>query len=173
MKRLSTLLMLLLLCLGTALAANAPKKGKLFKGYVKMCLAVDDRPDYTLIAANNKNGERHIPDFVLTRQVDGEQYTFAVECVYYKTMPPKILLWGSKEKVRGTSQYQATHPDPLFFVIGIGGSPEDPEEIYILPYSEQQGGQILVLSLSKYKVAQFAPSMHLVYDPVSRTLTFK
>jgi len=174
MKRISfTLTLLLLLCIGTAMAANRPKKGKLFKGYVSMCLALDQRPDYKLIAANNKNGERHIPDFVITKQQDGQEHTFAVECVYYRSMPAKILLWGSDKKVKGTKIYQQTHSNPLFFVIGIGGSPQDPAELYILPYSEQSGGQILVMSLSKYQIRDFAPSMHFHYDPDTRTLQLK
>lgn len=100
----------------------------------------------------------HYPDLVF-RQHFGEHIAdFAIECKWRSTFDYKgSLHWTEKTNLENYKRFSVDHHIPVFFALGIGGSPSSPQEVYIIPLD-----LIDSTTLTKNGVAQYRrPDPHL------------
>lgn len=60
---------------------------------------------------------------------DDSTHTFGVICRWFSSCPEDGVEWCSADSL---SYYGASSPYPVFLVLGIGGSPDVPETMYVL-----------------------------------------
>lgn len=77
---------------------------------------------------------------------------FSVECKYKSNMVGgKIEI--EDRKFKNYKQYEQTSQIPVYLVFGIGGNPDDPKDLYLIPLSELQSNIINLETLNKHSKA--------------------
>lgn len=77
----------------------------------------------------------HNPDLELEYNCSETRYIpFAVECKWRRCFNEnQSIRWASEEQIRHYNAYSDDRNIQVFVVIGLGGDPSDPEEVYIVP----------------------------------------
>ncbi|MBR6182920.1 MAG: hypothetical protein IKQ77_17140 [Prevotella sp.] len=115
------------------------RKGQQFEDYVISRFAPGD---YKLIEKVNDYTSRHhvterskYPDLVLEKVDTKEQ--FAVECKYRSgwvdSNGKPALIWVKQYKIDDYNKYSNDHDFDVIVVFGVGGTPDNPEEVFALP----------------------------------------
>lgn len=74
------------------------------------------------------------PDMEYTFTLRGESYKFAVECKWRsKYNKGNKLKWSYKEQLERYRQFAEEKNMPVFIILGIGGTPASPAEIFVVP----------------------------------------
>ena len=126
------------------------RMGKAFEDFV---CSLFSQKDYMLVERVNDyfNHERFAerslgPDMVFRKKDTGEE--FAVECKYRrhwsKEDEKEYVLWASDQNIANYKQFANERKMPVIIVIGIGGEPQSPAELYATPLN----------ALSKYTTAR-------------------
>jgi hypothetical protein len=76
------------------------------------------------------------PDLVVALR--NRNLKFAVECKWRSRFVNDRVLWATNGQLERYHQYMSTTSLPVFIVIGIGGEPAQPEELYIVPLSRMK-----------------------------------
>lgn len=91
------------------------------------------------------------PDMVVSVKVGGYEYRFAVECKYRSSDSDGVVYWANREKIEIYNRFSDERLMPVFVVIGIGGTPSDPESVYIVPLHYLRYGKVNVAALELFK----------------------
>lgn len=77
----------------------------------------------------------HNPDLELEYNCSETRYIpFAVECKWRRCFNEHgSIRWATEEQIRHYNEYSDDRNIQVFVVIGIGGDPSEPDEVYIVP----------------------------------------
>ncbi len=130
--------------------------------FQKFVVKLFDKPKFNIhrwgnngVATNSIQGRRD-PNLVFFAFNNGLQERFAIECKWRKR-PFRIfggVKWAEPAEVSQYREFGKSERMPVFVSIGIGGTPNDPAELYLARLSELNGGVIAVKELEKYKVGK-------------------
>jgi hypothetical protein len=84
-----------------------------------------------LYAETNKD-----PDIVLEYNWNGRQQQFAIECKYRSSFYQGAVEWAKERQVLHYQAFMQRTNIPTFIVLGMGGTPTDPQRVYIIPVLE-------------------------------------
>jgi hypothetical protein len=76
-----------------------------------------------------------LPDLEYEFNSNRHKVKFAVECKWRKGFFDYKLEWAKPYQIANYKNYEAANGIRVFVVIGIGGLPENPESLYIIPLS--------------------------------------
>lgn len=92
----------------------------------------------------------HFPDLEVETKFNKE--TFAVECKYRSGYYQNSIEWAQGYQLDNYQKYAAAIKIPVFIVIGVGGQPGHPAEIYIVPLEDAKSTVLTKDFLSPYKM---------------------
>jgi hypothetical protein len=151
---------------------DSVEKGNLFEKYI---ISLFPREYYTLnewrsdkihngiSPESNKN-----PDLEYERtNTHHEKKIFAVECKYRSSTSDDKITIARKDQVKRYSNYSKAKNIPVYVVIGLGGTPSDPEKLYIIPLERISKEVIHIKELQSYSIKK---KSYLYYDPEKNTL---
>lgn len=78
------------------------------------------------------------PDLELALQLHGKKYDFAVECKYRSQWNGEGVEWADEQNVKNYNEFAKKKNIPVIIVIGIGGTPCDPENVFCCPLDKMQ-----------------------------------
>lgn len=93
-------------------------------------------------------------DFIIRHKETNEE--FGVECKY-RSYPIKNILgeyvinWATKDQIERYSLYTMQSNYQIFVIIGLGGVPNRPNDIFCIPLKQAQKSEISIKELNKYK----------------------
>lgn len=76
---------------------------------------------------------------------------FAVECKWRSKLYNGSIDWASKEKIEIYNKYSKEKKQEVFLILGIGGQPDRPSSVYIVPLKNAQASVLFESDLQKYK----------------------
>jgi len=99
------------------------------------------------------------PDLLLEFKLKKVTKSFAVECKWRQDYHNGNLEWAKQGQLQRYSKFAQEKQVPVFIVIGLGGNPDDPQEVFIVPLStlraEQVKKEYLEQFVRKNKAADF------------------
>ncbi len=106
--------------------AERKSKGNAFEDYIYSKL------ERSISARRVKETAYSFPDIVCCSTRGTDTYEFAVECKYRSSMEDEVQIVKSKKQLE---KYQKYHREEriLFIALGIGGEPDHPEKVFIVP----------------------------------------
>ncbi len=73
------------------------------------------------------------PDLNLELKLNGSNYPFAVECKWRSKRDSDFIRFAEQYQLERYQKFERDNGYPVFIVLGIGGKPSSPEELYIIP----------------------------------------
>jgi hypothetical protein len=98
------------------------------KRYFKLINCRSDKYVDGIYAISNMD-----PDLVVEYRSESEIIRFAVECKWRSAFKNGHIEWAKDYQLRNYITFQRRENIPVFVAIGIGGSEENPAEMFILP----------------------------------------
>jgi hypothetical protein len=95
----------------------------------------------------------HFPDLEIIfnfKEKDVNE-AFAIECKWRKNYYKNGIEWAQNYQIKNYKEYAEKLNIPVFVVIGVGGEPEEPEELFIVPLQEMKSNTISKSELANYK----------------------
>lgn len=83
------------------------------------------------------------PDMEYEFSLDGKIISFAVECKWRSKFSNEWITWATEEQADIYRKFEKEKDMPVFVVIGVGGSPSEPEQVYAVPL------RVLKLNIAK------------------------
>ena len=129
-------------------------KGKAFEGYIEKLFRKDI---YKLIEDNSFRKltrwteSYNNPDFIF-RHIDKNK-EFAIECKYISSIN-KGITWAYEDKIKNYNDFSKKRNIPVYIIIGIGGRPNNPRELFLVPLSSLKYPYVKVDYLNKFKINQ-------------------
>lgn len=109
------------------------------------------------------------PDLVWLYELDVDTaLPFAVECKWRSDYYNGGIKWAKPYQWENYMDFQEAHGVPVFIVLGIGGRPDNPDELFIIPLDEIKYPIIFKSVLLKYRCRN--PHQILTYNPRSNKL---
>ena len=108
------------------------------------------------------------PDLEFTFTLREYSCTFAVECKWRAEFNSQNKVkWSYKEQLARYRQFAKDKNIPVFIIIGIGGSPSKPSEIFVIPLAS-----IKYVELSKSWLENYRhdPTKNMFFDVPTKTL---
>lgn len=95
----------------------------------------------------------HFPDLevIFDFKAKGVKEAFAIECKWRKNYFKNGIEWAQNYQIKNYKEYAKKLNIPVFVVIGVGGEPEKPEELFIVPLSKMKSNTITKSELANYK----------------------
>jgi hypothetical protein len=95
----------------------------------------------------------HFPDLevIFNFKEKGVNEAFAIECKWRKNYYKNGIEWAQNYQIKNYKEYAEKLNIPVFVVIGVGGEPEEPEELFIVPLQEMKSNTISKSELANYK----------------------
>lgn len=78
------------------------------------------------------------PDMVFEYCHRDKSIPFAIECKWRAAFVDNAIQWATLKQIANYFAYQQQHHLKVFVVIGIGGSPEQPEKLFVVPLNAIQ-----------------------------------
>jgi hypothetical protein len=73
------------------------------------------------------------PDIQLVLRSAGKRYPLAVECKWRSNPKSEFVRFADDEQLVRYQKFAKTNNTPTFIVLGIGGKPSDPAEVFVIP----------------------------------------
>lgn len=86
--------------------------------------------------AGNYPVSSHFPDLEIIFKHKGQEDHFAIECKWRKDYYQGSIAWAHGYQVKNYQNYAKETGLPVFVVIGVGGSPQQPTDLYLIPLQE-------------------------------------
>lgn len=144
------------------------EKGKLFEDYIVSKFDFS-RKALELVSRDDSRNAKQNADLLIKLTTKKGSYHFAVECTWRKDMPKGDFEWTKEETITKMLSSAKGKAAPLFLVLGIGGKPNSPGDIYIIPITKSK--QATLESLSSYRCENMYGKFF--YDAPSKKLTIK
>ena len=106
------------------------------------------------------------PDLQLELKLQGEIYPFAVECKWRNDFWKGIIEWARDAQISTYQEFQVSREMPVFIALGVGGSPSDPRDLFIIPLSHLYNKILTENWLKKYK-RESRGNFFLNLDPIA------
>ena len=90
------------------------------------------------------------PDLEIRFQLGRHRDLFAVECKWRKNLKNDELEWAKDYQLSNYRQFSKERNVPVFVIIGIGGTPDDPEQLYVVPLEKMNGAIVQLKELQPY-----------------------
>lgn len=110
------------------------------------------------------------PDLVFCIKISGTETKFAVECKYRKQFFNNGIEWAKECQIKNYQYFQKTNNTPVFVAIGVGGSPWQPDHLYLVPLNRLNYPFVSKEYLEKFKKSSFTwNSIHFDYKKLTLT----
>ena len=76
---------------------------------------------------------------------------FALECKWRKDFYRNSLKWSTDNQIERYNAFARERDLPVFVVLGVGGEPNDPKEMYVVPLEQLQKPTVSAKELKPYK----------------------
>jgi len=95
----------------------------------------------------------HFPDLevIFNFKKKGINEAFAIECKWRGYYYKNEIKWAENYQINNYKEYAEKLNIPVFVVIGVGGEPKMPEELFIVPLQEMKSNTITKSELANYK----------------------
>jgi hypothetical protein len=136
-------------------------KGREFEDFVLELFDLNETNAYSLIEwrGDKTTGEispvsNTYPDFVLEYKEGKQKKIFSVECKWREYIPKRLTqpLFSPEQIVR-YQEYSKEKGQDVFVILGVGGEPSMPEDMYLIPIDSIQQVQSRPSFLNQYKRA--------------------
>ncbi|MBS1597702.1 MAG: hypothetical protein JST75_05725 [Bacteroidetes bacterium] len=94
------------------------------------------------------------PDLVFSARQAGKKDYFAIECKWKEVIKGQSWEWAKSEQRNQYHEFADKMLMPVFIIAGIGGTPDHPAEVYIIPLTEIEKS----IRLSQKKLVQYRRS---------------
>jgi hypothetical protein len=91
------------------------------------------------------------PDLQLELKGQSEKYPFAVECKWRNDFWKGIIEWARDAQISSYQEFQTSKEMPVFIALGVGGTPSDPRDLFIIPLSHLYQSILTQDWLKKYR----------------------
>lgn len=152
---------------------DAEKKGREF---TKAVIAKFDKKYFKLKEWRSDKYENGVypeanmyPDLEFEFSLRGTKSRFAIECKWRKNYYKNGIEWAKEYQFKNYKKFKTEKNIPVFVAIGVGGTPEKPEDVYIVPLSTIENIFILQTELKKYQKADFQDK-NFFYDSKTEML---
>jgi hypothetical protein len=146
------------------------EKGDTFEKYVVSRL---DKQNFDLLEwqgdkyYNGAYPRRNLnPDIVVALR--NKKVQIALECKWRSKFYHDKIEWASSEQLQRYREYEGKYRVPVFIVIGIGGEPIKPEEVYVVPLSRMKFAFAAKEYLQKFKHVEI--ERNFFYDQSERII---
>lgn len=119
---------------------------KFNQGYFKLIEWRSDKFHKGIYAASNK-----LPDLEYSFEVVNSKTPFAIECKWRSVFINEKIEWAKSYQFDNYRNYQKQKNIKVFVIIGVGGEPENPESIYVVPLSKINSIFLFKKELEKYR----------------------
>lgn len=106
------------------------------------------RPKQERVYAGNPRVSQAAPDLIFEFRQNETEVRFAILCRYYKYVAKNEVQITSSEIRRGLEHFEQDLD--LYYILGFGGTPDDPKELYFVPATEVKGDYITRAALRRY-----------------------
>ncbi len=96
-------------------------------------------------------GKRNLFDIQMKH--NGKRQRFAVICHYSENIPSQSITWTNPDELLAFHKEAKAQEGPVFVVIGAGGTPRQPENIFALPLTEVKQAELQSSILSQYETS--------------------
>lgn len=112
----------------------------------------------------------HYPDFEIELNTKSYVTSFAVECKYRSNWgQDETINWAKNSQINNYENYREQKNIPVFIVLGVGGIPKAPDEIYIFSM-ENAGFKPLINYKYMQRFKRENTNTNLFYDAISNRL---
>lgn len=108
-----------------------------------------------------------IPDLYFKFRTESRKDSFHVECVYRTALLDGYYTWGNDDKVLQLKQFATSSPEPVFLVLGLGGTPQSPNSVWTIRVNKRITSKI---RLEDLPIARPLPDNGFKYNPNTRIL---
>ena len=91
------------------------------------------------------------PDLVFASRQAGKKDYFAIECKWRQAIKGQYWEWAKTHQRDVYHAFEDKMHIPVFVIAGIGGNPDKPEQVYIIPLSDIRNS----IRLSQKKLEQY------------------
>lgn len=99
-----------------------------------------------LYAESNLN-----PDLVLEFRLNNFSTIFALECKYRKNLYNGAIELAMERQIRHYKKFEREKEIPVYIALGLGGNPDNPTELFLIPLKHLSSNKISYNYLSKFK----------------------
>lgn len=93
----------------------------------------------------------HFPDLEVLFKAGNIKDSFAIECKWRKSFFNNEIEWARDYQIKNYKKYAREVAVPVFIVIGIGGEPDNPDEIFIVPLDSVKNNVFTKSQLLQFK----------------------
>lgn len=95
----------------------------------------------------------HFPDLEVNFELKskGIHDVLAIECKWRKNYYKDGIEWAKNYQMTNYKEYAAKLNIPVYVMIGVGGEPNQPEELFIVPLKKMASNTISKAALAQYK----------------------
>ena len=107
------------------------------------------------------------PDLEIEFRLRGISTTLAVECKWRQSFERRDkvgLTWASSRQIANYQRFADARGLPVFVVIGVGGQPSSPAELYVIPLTKLRYPWANAEYLSKYRRASVGVDFYYDYN---------
>ncbi len=143
----------------TKLIDKQKEKGDLFEAFVASKF---DKKYFTL---KDWSSDKYIkgiyaettiqPDLKLRFKLRDIERDFAIECKYRSNYYKNGIEWAKQSQLNNYIKFEKKYNTPVFVAIGVGGNPNNPMELFIIPLNEIGYTFLYKSFLKKYQKTNF------------------
>lgn len=108
------------------------------------------RTRHQTILANGPGENEGYPELEFEFSHKENRVRFAIESIYISELKHRDIQIASPQQVKAYSQLDEDDHD-LYLVVGIGGAPDDPKEMYLIPVKDIRSPFITYPDLQRYR----------------------
>ena len=113
------------------------------------------------------------PDLVISFNLGKINQLFAVECKYRSKYIMDGIIWAKENQIKHYRSYQEKENIPVFVAIGVGGKPDSPDDLYIIPLREIENSKYIPQrTLNKFRKCDYK-TKEFFYKPGESLLTLR
>ena len=135
------------------------ESGNIFEGYIA------SRFNKAYFTLKNWAGDKYYqgiyaeatvnPDLLLCFRMGNVEENFAVECKYRSYYYQSGIEWTKENQIETYRRYESESKIPVFIAIGVGGTPDDPNDLFLIPLREIESVFLPKSFLIKYRKLDF------------------
>ncbi len=107
------------------------------------------------------------PDLEIEFHLRDARERFAVECKWrgqWEFGAKPFLIWANDQQIINYQEFARTRAIPVFIVIGVGGQPDRPAEVFIVPLDKLRSGNATEEYLGRFR-RKAAVGQNFFFDP--------
>ena len=117
------------------------------------------RPKSEPVFAGKVSGTEALPDLMFEYNNKETRVPFAIKCQYYNHVSRNEVQLFPSERLHLLRQFEEYGEMDLYYVLGFGGTPDDPQELFFVPAKAVRSEYI-----SKAVLRQFSKSGMFYYN---------